>query len=363
LEYRKAPQEKKLPKISELFDLQYGHSLELNRLSQTTGPNSVNFVGRAARNNGVTAKVALIPGLAPAESGSISVALGGQGGAGVAFLQPFPYYCGRDVMVLTAKLPMSDTEKLWWALCITANRFRFGFGRQANRTLKDLVLPDAATMPDWVIRADVSNYAGVEAPFSNEPLQPLDPAHWKSFRYDSIFKIRKGYYNRKPPASESGRAIPFIGATEYKNGITSYVSEEDLAAYSRDGSIKPDEPLERKLFPGECVTVSNNGSVGEAFYQPVPFTCSHDVNPLYLLDKGIRLAPRLGLFLATVIRADKYRWGYGRKWRPIRMPSSNISLPVTSAGLPDWAYMEQYVNALPYSAQVDHLAPGAGSQQ
>lgn len=343
-----------MPKISELFDLHYGHSLELNRLSQSQGPNSVNFVGRAARNNGVTAKVAPIANLTPADGGSISVALGGQGGAGVAFLQPFPYYCGRDVMVLTAKLPMSDTEKLWWALCITANRFRFGFGRQANRTLKDLQLPPAEAMPDWVKKADVSDYAGVEASFSSEASPPFDPARWKSFRYDALFEIRKGYYNKKPPVSEANNGIPFIGATEYRNGITAYINQEDLAAYSRDGSIKPDEPLERKLFPGECVTVSNNGSVGEAFYQPVPFTCSHDVNPLYLLDKRIRLNPRLGLFLATVIRADKYRWGYGRKWRPIRMPSSHISLPVTLAGDPDWAYMELYLGTLPYSAQIDH---------
>ena len=347
-----------MPKISELFNLQYGHSLELNRLSRSSAQNSVNFVGRAARNNGVTAKVAPIANLAPAEAGTISVALGGQGGAGVAFLQPFPYYCGRDVMVLTAKLPMTDTAKLWWAFCITANRFRFGFGRQANRTLKDLELPEVISIPDWVKKTDVSNYAGVEASFSNEPPPPLDPSCWRLFRYDSIFEIRKGYYNKKPPVTESSGGIPFIGATEYENGVTSYVSEEDLALYSRDGSIKPDEPLDRKLFPGESVTVSNNGSVGEAFYQPVPFTCSHDVNPLYLRDKEVKLNARLGLFLATVIRADKYRWGYGRKWRPIRMPSSHISLPVTPAGGPDWSYMEQYVSALPYSAQIDSLSSG-----
>jgi hypothetical protein len=314
---------------------------------------TVNFVGRAARNNGVTARVALIADLAPAASGTISVALNGQGGAGVAFLQPYPYYCGFHVMVLTAKLSMSDAEKLWWALCITANRFRFGFGRQANRTLKDLELPDPATMPAWVKDTDVSNYAGVEAALNGQPSPPLEPWAWKSFRYDEVFEIRKGYYNKKPPTIELGRGVPFIGATEFENGITSHIAEEDLATYSRDGSVRPDEPLERKLFPGECITVSNNGSVGEAFYQPVPFTCSHDVNPLYLKDKSVKLTARLGLFLATVIRADKYRWGYGRKWRPIRMPSSRISLPVTPSGQPDWAYAELYVSTLPYSARVD----------
>ena len=123
-----------MTKVSELFTLEYGHSLELNRLTVTDEPTSINFVSRTIRNNGVNAKVAPIPDVQPAKAGTITVALNGQGGAGEAFLQPFPYYTGFHVMILTAKSAMSDLEKLWWVRCITANRFRFGFGRQANKT-------------------------------------------------------------------------------------------------------------------------------------------------------------------------------------------------------------------------------------
>jgi hypothetical protein len=129
-----------VPTISKIFTLEYGHSLELNRLEQSPAPDAVNFVGRAARNNGVTARVSRVQNLEPAPAGTVTVALGGQGGAGIAFLQPFPYYCGRDVMILTPKTKMAEQEILWWVICISANRFRFGFGRQANRTLKDLEL-------------------------------------------------------------------------------------------------------------------------------------------------------------------------------------------------------------------------------
>src|SRR5687767_11437266 len=146
MEHRSEP----MPKISDLFRLEYGHSLELNRLDQSDAPDSINFVSRAARNNGVTARVKPIPNLPPSPAGTLTVALNGQGGAGVAFLQPFPYYSGFHVMVLTPRKQMSEQERLWWATCITANRFRFGFGRQANRTLKDLKLPDAKTTPAWV---------------------------------------------------------------------------------------------------------------------------------------------------------------------------------------------------------------------
>jgi len=95
-----------MPTINELFAIDYGHSLELNRLEQSTATNAINFVGRAARNNGVTARVKLIPGLAPSPAGTITVALNGQGGAGVAFLQPYPFYSGFHLMVLTPRKPM-----------------------------------------------------------------------------------------------------------------------------------------------------------------------------------------------------------------------------------------------------------------
>lgn len=341
-----------MPKISDIFNLDYGHSLELNRLEQSTAFDSVNFVGRAARNNGVTARVRPIPNLTPCPAGTITVALNGQGGAGVAFLQPFPFYCGFHVMVLTPKVPMTDQEKLWWVFCITANRFRFGFGRQANRTLKDLVLPDLECKPEWADSTNVLKFEGASSPQQVGITVDFDTTNWRVFRYDEIFEIKKGYYNKKPPASPKECNIPFIGATEYNNGVTSYIAYDNLRKFSRDGSINPNESIDRKIFPGECITVSNNGSVGEAFYQPTPFTCTHDVNPLYLKDKQVRLSPELGLFLATIIRADKYRWGFGRKWRPIRMPDSLISLPVTPEGVPDWMYMEGYIKTLPYSSQV-----------
>lgn len=46
---------------------------------------------------------------------------------------------------------------------------------------------------------------------------------------------------------------------------------------------------------------------------------------------------------------DKYRWTYGRKWRPIRMRDSTIKLPVNLKGEIDWEFMENYIKSLPYS--------------
>lgn len=163
---------------------------------------------------------------------------------------------------------------------------------------------------------------------------------WKWFRYDEIFDIKKGFYNKKPENSGGG-TIPFIGATESNNGITSMhtLEEIDVASKTGDG---PNQDISEKIFAGNCITVSNNGSIGFAFYQEKDFTCSHDVNPLYL--KGRTLNKYIAMFLCTLIELEQYRWAYGRKWRPKRMPSSLIKLPINASGTPDWDWIEQYVS-------------------
>ena len=318
-----------MPKINDLFHLEYGHSLELNRLEQSTAADAVNFVGRAARNNGVTARVAPPPNLKPAAAGTISVALGGQGGAGVAFLQPQPYFCGRDVMVLTPKKHMTDQEKLWWVMCITANRFRFGFGRQANRTLKDLNLPAPQKTPSWVHTANLNVYQGVRSPASVHPVGTLAVSNWKAFTFQDLFTIRKG--QRLTKANMLPGSMPYIGASDTSNGVTAHIGQD---------------PIHR----GGTISVSYNGSVAEAFYQPVDYWATDDVNVLY--PKGFTLTTATALFICTIIRMEKYRFNYGRKWHLERMRETVIRLPVTAAGAPDWDFMEKYIKTLPYSSQL-----------
>ena len=166
----------------------------------------------------------------------------------------------------------------------------------------------------------------------------MDTSSWKWFRYDQIFDIKHGFYNKKPEDNPSGD-IPFIGATDSNNGVTSHSDLETIAITTKTGDGS-NAPLEDKIF-ANCLAVTNNGSVGYAYYQAKPFTCTHDVNPLYL--KGCKINPYIALFLCTLIEKERFRWAYGRKWRPIRMPSSKIKLPVTAEGTPDWNYMETFI--------------------
>ena len=62
--------------LQELFSIEYGHDLELNKIKKSTNSSdSVNYVSRTAKNNGVSAKVQEIVNLAPLEAGLITTIL------------------------------------------------------------------------------------------------------------------------------------------------------------------------------------------------------------------------------------------------------------------------------------------------
>ena len=170
----------------------------------------------------------------------------------------------------------------------------------------------------------------------------INTDQWKLFAFPKIFRIEKGFYNKKPESSGTGD-IPFLGATDKNNGVTGYYTLDEIESSSKTGN-EPNEPLNRKIFSGRAVCVTNNGSVGYAYYHEKQFTCSHDVNPLYRIDGEFNLYT--GLFVASIIMKDRYRWGYGRKWRPDRMKKSKIFLPATKNGDPDWLWMENFIKQM-----------------
>jgi hypothetical protein len=313
-------------RLDQIFDLRYGHSLELNVLEQVMPPDGVNFVSRAMGSNGVTARV--VVDIEPAKPGEMSVALGGNGVLST-FVQPEPFVCGRDVMILTAKDPsMMVSEKLWWARCIWENRYRFSYGRQANRTLGSLLVP--AEVPGWVYSTELPTHDGL-AKAAGDPVAFIDPtgAGWHEFQLQDLFEVKKG--RRVTKADRSHGATRFIGASDKNNGIT------DLA------DLVP-------IFPSGTLTVAYNGSVGSTFFQNQDYFACDDVNvlvPKYPMSRWIQL------FIATIIKHSRYRFTYGYKWTLVRMKATLVRLPVDADGKPDWGYMESYMKGLPFSAAID----------
>lgn len=324
-------------KLADMFEVFSGSKLDFDK--QIEDEKGIIFVSRNSNNNGVVGRIAREEKMQIFLKGDITVSLGGSYLLS-CFVQDEEFVTAQNVAVLRAKNKnMPAIEKWFYCYALSANRFKFSaFGREVNKYLRDMEIPDE--VPDWAYNA---SFDGLKTN-NTKSLIELDASSWKEFNYAEIFDIKKGFYNKKPEQTTDG-TIPFLGATEKNNGVTEYYSIEDIESASKTGD-ENNSPISDKIYPPNAVCVTNNGSVGFAFFQDREFTCSHDVNPLYL--QGGEFNVYTGLFVATVIMKDRYRWDYGRKWRPMRMANSVISLPQNAQGLPDWEYMERYIKSLPY---------------
>ncbi len=313
-----------MPSVDELFELRYGHSLELNRLALAEAPEGVNFVSRTTKNNGVTARVHT--SATPGAAGEMTVALSGNGVLST-FVQPEAFVTGYHVMILKPRKPaMSTVEKLWWAACIGENRYRYSFGRQANRSLPSLKLPDQ--LPDWVestLVPDVDHIAAALTP--TVPFKSVNT--WNSYRLDALFDIRRGKYI--PKILQRPGTTRVVTSSAFNNGTTKWLD------------IEP-------IFPAGSITVARNGSIGVAHYQAEPYFASDDV---HVFIPRAPLDPYAALFICTIIRQEQFRYMYGRKWSLERMKETVVALPHRSTGEPDWAWMAQYIKGLSYSAAVE----------
>lgn len=235
-------------------------------------------------------------------------------------------------------------------------RNRYSYGRKKRRDIisKSFIkLPvDADGNPDWQFMEEyIKSLHHKPLTTKNKPEQVSDlkVSEWKEFIYTDIFKLKGGFYNKKPEHSVDG-IIPFLASTDSNNGVTEHYSLIDIKQWDKVG--EEDNTLDKKLFRGNCITVTVNGSVCNAYYQNGAFTCSHDITALYL--KKQELNPYIATFLCAVIMKEKYRWSYGRKPHDVKkFGRSIIKLPVDADGNPDWQFMEDYIKSLPYGDRLE----------
>ena len=217
--------------------------------------------------------------------------------------------------------------KLYYCACIRANKYKYNYGRQANKTLKDIMIPDITEVPIWVKKARMPDYGNINTCLKNADLV-LNTKQWKAFRYNELFDIERGTGPRKQDL-EIGM-IPFITSTDTNNGISAFTNHIPT-------------------HQANTIGVNRNGSVAEAFYQENAFCSTEDV---HIFKPKFKLNKYIAMFLATLIRKEKYRYSYGRKWGLERMKSSVIKLPATPNGLPDFEFMENLIKSLPCSSSI-----------
>lgn len=301
--------------VSELFDIKYGINLELDSLEQSDDAEAINFVARTAENNGVVARVKRIPGKEPQPAGILTCA--GGGSVLSTFVQDKPFYSGRDLYLLIPKKEMSLEEKLFYCHAIKMNAYRYSYGRQANRTLKNINLP---SLPDWLKKYKI-DYSPIDTKIKHREL-PFDTTKWKSFTVRDVFEC-----NTTKPMIESvdGDKV-YITRSAMNNGFSGFVSSDGY-----------------KLNNANCITIGAEGRF--AFFQDKDFVAGVKIYTL----RNEKLNKYNGLFVCTVLNQNVYKYSYGRARILDKIKQETIKLPADKDGLPDWDYMEKYIKSLPYS--------------
>ena len=317
----------KLIQVQDLFEVYNSQNLALNACIINEKSSYV-LINRSEKNNGIAAKIENPVGEEPFPAGLMTVALSGS--VLSTFIQTKPFFTSYHVATLKPKIKLSVRQMLYYKMCIEANKFRFNYGRQANRTLRFLEIPAPEEIPSWVETIELPQQMTGKAK-SNEKVELPPVSEWKVFKYTDLFEITKCNSITAREARQKPGVVPYIGSTESNNGVVLYCSE------------KP-------TYPGNTITVATDGSIGSAFYQPEAYCANCHVAMFQLKNRDF--SPSIALFLCTLIKMEGHKYSFGRAWGISRMKESFISLPVTSEGQPDYDLMERYINSLPYSANL-----------
>ena len=300
-----------MKRLEEIFDLWYGVNLELVNCEQI--PNGIPFVSRQSTGNGIVGYVLPI-NKKPNPAHTLSIA--GSGSVLSTFYHDYEYYSGRDVYIAKPKYNLAREQMIYYAYVIEQNKYRYSFGRQANKTMKDILVPDIDELPDFVNNISVSDIKFIDKPICQK--MELNTIDWKWFALKNIFEIERGVRLTKEDREKG--LIPLITAGYKNEGVAEYISNEEMKRYNN------------------AITID---MFSYCFYREYVFCC--DDNILVLSNK--MLNKYSGLFMVTVLDNESYKYQYGRQYRQKNFKKHKIKLPATNEGQPDWKFMEDYIKS------------------
>jgi hypothetical protein len=166
----------------------------------------------------------------------------------------------------------------------------------------------------------------------NKKQLKLTDRKWEYFIYKKLFDIKKGKRLVVSQLNEDTTkgSCPYVSSIDKNNGVSHRIN------------VKPNHEK-------NTITINYDGSVGETYYQSEDFWASDSVNVLY---PKFNLNPYIAMFLIILLKKERYRFNYYRKWNSEKMNETTISLPVTEDNEPDWQFMEDYIKSLPYSTNL-----------
>lgn len=151
----------------------------------------------------------------------------------------------------------------------------------------------------------------------------LENFTWGEFSYQQIFGENISRGMRLIETDRLDGDVLYFSASDSNNGLTDSISN----------------PL---FIESNALIYTTFGS---CFFVEGEFTASDEVS----IFKHEKLNLFNGLFIATVITLNKYKYTFGRKAFNNKYSKDTIYLPIDKSNEIDWELMEKYIKTLPYS--------------
>lgn len=313
-----------MQKLNTLFDISYGCKLDKNKTIEVN-KKPILFVSRTSKNHGIDLICEKQFSIKANEAHTISVPLGGEGRL-TANVQFQEYYNGQNVAILSPKIEMNLMQRIYYSLVIKENQFRYSaFGREANSTLGEIMIPSIDEIPDFV-----TSFKKFEKISTAPSVRDNDKIEEKEFLLLDLFDSLSGTYISEEDAKKCKLGnISFVSSGRFNNGVKAKI---ELMGF------------EATIFPAKCLSLAKNGSVGVCFYHETPIVCTSDVLVLKFKQRQLNLYE--GLYFKVLIEEHIFRFNYGRKINSDRLAEIKIKVPYDSINKTiNFSYINQSIRS------------------
>lgn len=317
-----------------ISDIYKAKAINKDDLTITTdSDNAIRYITRTGENNGCE----LLADIRDIDSKTIekgnAISIGDT--TATCFYQDEDFITGDHMVVVRADSWLNSYTALYIVAILTNEQYKYSYGRAyLMDRIKDTIvkLPtDSDGNPDWQFMEDYMKSLHHKPLTTNNKsgqVPALNVQDWKEFRVGDILNCDSTTLSIKDDLLDG--STPFISRTAENNGVDGFVEIEN-----------------DKITDGNCLTIGAEGIY--AFYQAEPFATG---NKVYQMRQP-NMNPYIGLFLATVLNLENYRYSYGRARIMSKLKEEVIKLPIDTNGNPDWQFMEDYIKALPYGDRLE----------
>lgn len=293
-----------------------------------------------------------------------------------AYYQDESFYAvshGR-VNILQPKFNLNSHIGLFISTIINNEKYKYSYGRalysnvvssmviklptqidKANDKYiidKNRTYSDEGYIPDWQFMEDYIkslHHKPIITKVKSGIVKELDVDNWEEFKVSNLFnRIYKAKAHTKEEVVEVDKGIHFVSRTDCNNGV--------------DITVDKDTRYEG-LEEANCITIGD--TTATVFYQNEPFIAGDHMVVL----RANWLNQKKGLFVRTLFAQEGIRYCYGRAYRMDLIKSTSLKLPIQrdsngnpiiddnhtysdNGYIPDWQFMEDYINSLPYSDRI-----------